>query len=153
MLIGKKAKDVVVEDDVKLLEQYVAGYCVAIDVTARDEQTEAKQKGMPWTVAKGYDTFCPVSEPFDAAGVGDGWRNFRLWLDVNGERQQCGDAGVMIHAVPKLIRHCSAVMTLEAGDLLITGTPAGVGPVIDGDVIAAGIEGRCSITVPVKRQS
>eukprot|EP00668_Euglena_longa_P028913 GGOE01036247.1.p1 GENE.GGOE01036247.1~~GGOE01036247.1.p1 ORF type:complete len:262 (+),score=78.33 GGOE01036247.1:79-786(+) len=152
VLIGRRAKDVCIEDDEALLAEYVAGYCVAIDVTARDEQTEVKKKGLPWCIPKGYDTFCPVSEPFDATGLGDRWRQFRLWLDVNGVRRQTGEAGVMLHSIPHLIRFCSAAITLEPGDLLLTGTPAGVGPVCAGDTIEAGIEGHCSITVKVVKQ-
>eukprot|EP00667_Euglena_gracilis_P023482 EG_transcript_26541 len=119
VLIGRRAKDVILEDDDRVLAEYVAGYCIAVDVTARDEQTEAKKKGLPWSVPKGYDTFCPVSEPFDATELGNQWRQLRLWLDVNGVRRQTGQAGTMLHSVPNLIRFCSSVMTLEPGDLLL----------------------------------
>lgn len=152
VLIGEKAKDVVEENDDEVLRRYVAGYLVAVDMTARDVQTEAKKKGMPWAVSKGYDSFLPLSEPFDAAGVGQGWKNFKLWLDVNGTRRQTGEAGVMLHSVPNLIRYCSTVMTLEPGDLISTGTPAGVGPVRPGDVMTCGIEGKCRLEVKVEQQ-
>jgi len=152
VLIGKRAKDVVQPDDDSVLREYVAGYCVAIDVTARTEQSEAKKKGLPWAVPKGYDSFCPVSEPFAAEELGDQWRGFRLWLNVNGVRRQTGEAGVMLHPIPQLIRYCSSLMTLEPGDLILTGTPAGVGPLVAGDAVEAGIEGRCSLMVRVEKQ-
>ena len=88
VIIGSRAKDVVDEASAMAC---VAGYVVAIDVTERDEQTAAKVKGMPWSVAKGYDSFLPLSEPF-TLGDGEDWRSLRLWLDVNGERRQTCDA-------------------------------------------------------------
>ena len=76
-------QDVVEKDDDAVLKKYVAGYLIAVDMTARDVQTEAKKKGMPWSVSKGYDSFLPLSEPFDAEGIKDAdWRKFKLWLDV-----------------------------------------------------------------------
>ena len=126
----------------------VAGYVLALDMTERDEQTAAKIKGMPWTVSKGYDTFCPLSHPFQLSGADD-WRHLRMWLDVNGERRQYAEAGAMIHSVPRLIMFISSVMTLEPGDLILTGTPKGVGPVLAGDRITAGITGHADMAVEV----
>lgn len=146
VIIGSRAKDVVDEASAMAC---VAGYVVAIDVTERDEQTAAKVKGMPWSVAKGYDSFLPLSEPF-TLGDGEDWRSLRLWLDVNGERRQTCDAGVMIHSVPSLVMFASSVMTLEPGDLIVTGTPEGVGPLVAGDVITAGVEGHAEMRVRVE---
>lgn len=114
-----------------------------------DEQTAAKNKGMPWSVAKGYDTFCPLSTPFQLH-EGESWRTLRLWLDVNGARRQECDAGVMIHDVPSLLRYVSKIMTLEPGDLLLTGTPKGVGRVVAGDTITAGVMGHAEMSVEVR---
>ena len=138
--------------DEALIARYVAGYCVALDMTERDEQTAAKNKGMPWTVAKGYDSFLPLSEPFTLS-AGASWKTLRLYLDVNGTRKQECDAGVMIHSVPALLRFIPQIMTLEPGDLLLTGTPKGVGRVVPGDRITAGAVGHVEMAVPVVQQA
>lgn len=119
--------------------------------TERDEQTSAKKKGMPWSISKGYDTFLPLSDPFQL-GAGEDWRTLRLWLDVNGERRQTCEAGTMIHSIPELVRFCSTVMTLEPGDLILTGTPEGVGRLVAGDHIRAGIDGKVHMRVDVVQE-
>ena len=148
VIIGRTAKDVT--DDASAMA-CVAGYALALDITERDEQTAAKTKGMPWSVAKGYDSFLPLSEPF-VLPPGADWRTLRMWLRVNGEQRQACDAGTMIHSVPALIQFVSQVMTLEPGDLLVTGTPAGVGQLVAGDRVTAGIDGFVSMAVDVVRQ-
>ena len=130
----------------------IAGYVLAIDATERDEQTAAKNKGMPWSVAKGYDSFLPLSTPFTLEADEEWWM-LRMWLDVNGEQRQACDAGVMIHSVPVLICFVSSVMTLLPGDLILTGTPAGVGRLQSGDVITAGIDGKVEMRVEVRSQA
>jgi hypothetical protein len=81
----------------------------------------------PWSVSKGYDTFLPVGEPFPADGANvNSWRDMEIWLAVNGTEKQRCKAGLMIHPIPKVLRYASSVMTLEPGDLVITGTPSGV---------------------------
>lgn len=152
VIIGEEAKDVQGDDAVAMSK--IAGYCVALDMTARDIQTAAKAKGMPWSVAKGYDSFLPISDPFPASDVSgiEGWKNLKLRLEVNGDLKQSCDAGTMIHSVPSLIRYVSSIMTLQPGDLLITGTPDGVGPVFAGDVMKASIQGHCSVTVKVEQK-
>jgi len=122
-------------------------------MTDREGQEEAKKQGKPWTRAKGWDTSCPVSEMVPtasvAASVGD-YRALNLWLSVNGVRRQYGSTARMIFDVPTLIAEVSRVHTLEPWDLLLTGTPEGVGAVAPGDVITAGIkEVGVEITVPV----
>ena len=145
VIIGRRARHVESDDDAM---DAIAGYVVALDITDRDGQTRAKRDGMPWTVSKGRDSFLPISAPFTLAH-GEDWRTLRLWLKVNGEQRQACEAGVMIHGVPKLIRHASSVMTLEPGDLIATGTPAGVGRVVPGDVITAGVRGHVEMKVRV----
>eukprot|EP00941_MAST-03F_sp_MAST-3F-sp1_P000534 g534.t1 len=147
VLIGERAKNVDGDDNHCL--SYIAGYVVAIDMTAREVQTAAKEKGLPWSVAKGYDSFLPVSEPVSVRSIGNRWDELTLKLSVNGDVKQKGKTGDMIHSIPNLIRYVSSIMTLEPGDLLITGTPEGVGPVFAGDVIHAGIEGHCNLEVNV----
>lgn len=117
----------------------VAGYCVALDMTARCWQDKAKKKGLPWTAAKGFDTSLPVGSFIPASLVRDPMA-LTLWCRVNGEQRQRGTTADMLFSIPQLIARVSQVHTLEEGDLLLTGTPAGVGPVVSGDSIEIGIE-------------
>ena len=119
--------------------RHVLGYAVIFDMTARDLQAEAKAKGLPWTTAKGFDTFAPISEITPAAAVGDP-DGLAIRLEVNGLVAQDGNTREMMHKVPDLIHHASRIMTLERGDVIATGTPAGVREVRDGDVLVGTIE-------------
>jgi 2-keto-4-pentenoate hydratase/2-oxohepta-3-ene-1,7-dioic acid hydratase in catechol pathway len=112
---------------------YVFGYSVVCDVTARDLQ----QKDGQWSRAKGFDTFCPVG-PAVQAQIDP--RDLRISLAINGELRQDGRTSQMIFDVPRLIEHLSAAMTLLPGDLIATGTPAGVGPLAAGDEVRIEIE-------------
>jgi uncharacterized protein (TIGR00369 family) len=127
---------------------HVLGWAVGIDLTLRDVQKRAKERGEPWALSKGFDGAAPVSEvaPREEVGPADA---LGIWLDVNGERRQTGSTGDMTHSVARLIEHVSELLTLERGDLLFTGTPAGVGPLRPGDRVEAGIErvGTLSFTV------
>lgn len=129
---------------------YVGGYALALDMTSRDLQSAAKKSGHPWSVAKGYDTFCPVSSFIEKEKVD--LSTARLWLKVDGETKQDGRTCDMIFSVPYLISYISSIMTLETGDLILTGTPEGVGPVVPGQIITAGIEGVTEVTFPVKKR-
>lgn len=118
----------------------IGGWCLAIDLTARDLQAAAKAEGRPWTVAKGYDTFCPVSKRLPATDVNP--RDARLELLVDGEVRQDGSTSHMIWGVPDLLAHISTIMTLEPGDLVLTGTPEGVGPIEPGQTVEARLDGN-----------
>ncbi|EPQ27759.1 uncharacterized protein PFL1_04896 [Pseudozyma flocculosa PF-1] len=118
---------------------HVAGYTLSIDMTARNVQDKVKKAGLPWSTAKGFDTFTPTSGFIDRANVPDP-SDLRLWLKVNGQTKQHGTTADMIFDIPTLIQHVSGIMSLEAGDLILTGTPQGVGQVVDGDLIEAGLE-------------
>lgn len=118
----------------------IMGYTILVDITARDIQAAAKKKGMPWTIAKGFDTFAPVGPRIVAAQDLEP-SNQRIWLSVNGEPRQEGNTGQMIYGVEELVSYISHIMTLEPMDVIATGTPSGVGPMQDGDAIEAGIEG------------
>lgn len=131
---------------------YVLGYAVGLDLTLRDLQAEAKAKGEPWTLAKGFDTSAPVSLVARREGVGDG-SGLRLTLSVNGSKRQDASTSEMTRSVSALIAHASRLVTLEPGDLLFTGTPAGVGPVKSGDVLEARLEKVGSLTVRVEEES
>ncbi len=127
---------------------HVLGYAVGLDMTLRDLQSQAKQRGDPWSLAKGFDGAAPVSAIAPRDQVGDG-SGLAIALDVNGEARQRGNTSQMTRTVPELIAHLSKWITLERGDLIFTGTPAGVGPVFPGDRLEARIErvGALRVTV------
>jgi acylpyruvate hydrolase len=126
----------------------VLGYAVFLDMTARDLQAEAKKAGMPWTLSKGMDGFGPVSEVVPAAQA-PAWNRMELLLRVNGEVRQRTSTGAMVHPVPRLLSYVSRFMTLEPGDVLATGTPAGVGACKPGDLLEAELAGLVALRVRV----
>ena len=134
VIFGKRCKDV---SESKAFET-VAGYCVALDMTARCWQDKAKKLGLPWTAAKGFDTALPVG-PFIPASQVQNPMALTLWCNVNGVQRQRGSTSDMLFGIPQLIAVVSKVHTLEEGDLLLTGTPQGVGRVAAGDTIDIGI--------------
>ena len=119
-------------------ESCVAGYAVALDLTLRDVQSEAKNGGLPWAVAKGFDNACPISS-FTPAHLVKDVNNLELMLKINGETRQNGSTAHMLFKIPDLISFASKFFTFEEGDILLTGTPAGVGPLVAGDKIEAQI--------------
>ncbi|MFZ1376114.1 MAG: fumarylacetoacetate hydrolase family protein [Geothrix sp.] len=119
---------------------HVYGYAVGIDLTRRDLQAKAKDKGQPWDSAKGFDQSAPVSRILPVAAAGHFGRG-AIWLTVNGVEKQRGDLSQMIWSVPEVIAHVSRFVALAPGDLLFTGTPSGVGPIVRGDRVRCGIEG------------
>lgn len=145
LLIGKKCHAVLAEDAMG----YIAGYGVAIDMTLRDVQGALKAKGLPWDIAKGFDTACPLSD-FVQKNMVENPHALNLKLAVNGEVRQDGNTADMIHRLPQIISYISGIFTLECGDLILTGTPAGVGPVKAGDVMTAEITTIGSLTIPVE---
>lgn len=118
--------------------EYVAGYGLALDLTLRDVQARAKQDGLPWSLAKGFDGACPVSEFVDKAKI-DTVDDLTISLLVNDQIRQHSNTSYMIFKIPYLISYISQWMTLLEGDLIITGTPEGVGPLQPGDRIEAEI--------------
>eukprot|EP00127_Corallochytrium_limacisporum_P003608 Clim_evm91s150 gene=Clim_evmTU91s150 len=121
---------------------YVKGYTIALDITERQLQNEARKGGEPWTLAKGYDTFCPIGDLIakdQVQTVIDSAGGLRVWCKVNGKITQDGTTKDMVYDVPALIQYVSHVMTLYEGDIILTGTPEGVGPIRAGDKISAGI--------------
>jgi len=138
LVIGKVVRDLD-ELDIGGVMDAIHGYAVCIDMTGRDIQEEAKNKGLPWTIAKGFDTFLPISNPIPKSAIPDP-HNAKLYLSVNGETRQSDSTKLMIFRIPRIISDISKVMTLEPGDLVLTGTPKGVGPVQAGDVMEAGVE-------------
>jgi len=145
VLIGKEGKDIPESGALS----HVAGYGVAIDMTLRDVQDHLKKKGLPWDIAKGFDTSCPLSDFTPAARVPDP-QNLTIRLLLNGEQRQHGSTGLMITPVAKIISYLSTLFTLEEGDVILTGTPAGVGRVQSGDGMVAEIEGVGRLAVAVQ---
>ena len=140
VVIGRRARHVSAADAWK----YVAGIAPLNDVTARDLQKPDGQ----WTRAKGFDTFCPLGRAVPLDGIDRD--RLEVVCRVNGEVRQHGRVGEMAFSIPHLIAYISGVMTLEPGDVIATGTPAGVGPLRPGDVVEVEIPGAGSISNPVK---
>jgi 2-keto-4-pentenoate hydratase/2-oxohepta-3-ene-1,7-dioic acid hydratase in catechol pathway len=127
---------------------HIAGAGIAIDLTLRDIQREARKKGLPWSVCKGFDGSCPISSFKPLKAIPD-VQNLALTLTVNEQIRQQGNTRAMIFKVDRLIAYISSIFTLEKGDVIITGTPAGVSSLASGDHITAEISdiGSMSFTV------
>jgi fumarylpyruvate hydrolase len=132
--LGKGGKDVAVDKALDL----VFGYAVGVDLTRRDLQAAYRDKGQPWEAAKGFDASAPISAIkswTDAPPQG------RIWLTVNGETRQDATVADMIWATAEIIAEASKLWTLAPGDLIYTGTPEGVGPLVKGDKVEGGVDG------------
>jgi fumarylpyruvate hydrolase len=128
--------------------EHVYGYAVGLDMTRRDLQAEMKKLGRPWEVAKAFEHAAPCTAIVPADRIGHPAKG-TIWLDVNGERRQTGDLGQMIWSVPAQIEYLSGLWELRAGDLIFSGTPAGVGAVKKGDRLTGHIEGVGDLEVTV----
>ncbi|KAK4160936.1 hypothetical protein QBC43DRAFT_324540 [Cladorrhinum sp. PSN259] len=137
LILGKRVKDLDSKDVDGALDA-IDSYALSIDLTARNVQNEAKKKGLPWSIAKGFDTFLPMSNIISKSAIPDP-HNVELYLTVNDKVQQQDSTELMLFRIPQILGDISKVMTLEAGDIVLTGTPKGVGPVVPGDVMRAGI--------------
>lgn len=153
VIISKSGRDIPVES----AWDYVGGYCLAFDMTARDIQNAAKKAGTPWTVSKGFDTFTAIGSFLPKDMVPDP-HNLRIWCSVDGKITQDGYTKDMIFKIPELLAHVSSIMALEEGDCILTGTPHGVGPVSAGQVLEAGLgtgeskDNLCTIRFPVAKR-
>ncbi|KAK9244109.1 hypothetical protein V1506DRAFT_542471 [Lipomyces tetrasporus] len=146
LIMGKTMRDFECKhkDPAEALKEaidHVAGYAVAIDMTARNVQDDIKKKGLPWTTAKGFDTFLPISTFIPKDKVPNP-ADVTLFLSVNGRHppNQKDSTNLMMFPIPELLSAISSVMTIEPGDIVLTGTPKGVGSVVPGDHIDAGLE-------------
>lgn len=135
VVIGRKAKNVKAADAL----EYVESLAAFNDVTARDMQDEARAAGLPWALSKSVDTFAPMSDPVPIAYVPD-LSELKIETRVNGVLKQKGSVSDMIFSVPELIEYITKYITLEAGDIIATGTPVGVGSLEDGDEVEVKIE-------------
>lgn len=140
-VIGRPCKDV----PAARAAENILGYTIANDVSARDQQVADGQ----WIRAKGHDTFCPVG-PWIVTDLDPA--DLEIRTEVNGEMRQRSRTSLMIHDIGAIIEWISAVMTLLPGDLILTGTPEGVGPIEDGDVVSVSVEGIGTLTNPVIRK-
>jgi fumarylpyruvate hydrolase len=129
---------------------YVVGYAVGLDMTRRDLQAQAKKAGRPWDMAKGFDRSAPVSPIRPASAVGHPGEG-AISLRINGELRQEGDLSQQIWKVPETIAYLSTLIELQAGDLIMTGTPKGVGRVEPGDHLEGHIDGVGDLTVTYRR--
>jgi len=144
-IIGKSGKHINFENAM----DYVYGYAVGIDVTLRDIQLQAIKSGHPWSIAKGFDTSAPISEIIPKEKVDDPYNlGLRLWL--NGELKQDGNTNNMIFKLEEIISYLSRFFTLERGDLIYTGTPSGIGPILSGDRIRAEISNLVTLDVQIQ---
>jgi fumarylpyruvate hydrolase len=126
----------------------IFGYAAGIDLTRRDVQARMKKEGKPWDTSKGFEHSAPVSAIARAADIGHPSRG-RIWLEVNGEPRQDGDIPDMIWAAPAILDELSGWFEVQAGDLVFTGTPAGVGALRPGDRVRGGVDGVGTIDVTV----
>jgi acylpyruvate hydrolase len=157
VVIGARAQNIAAKD----VESIVSGYILGLDMTARNIQDEAKKKGLPWSVAKGYDTFAPISEFIPKSKLPAGLLKeqssdaIEIWCNIDGVNKQRGKTDQMLFNIPTLIAYISRIFTLEAGDIILTGTPEGVGPVSIGQTINCGITNipDCDFSVKVERRS
>ncbi|EGY22668.1 hypothetical protein VD0002_g613 [Verticillium dahliae] len=136
-VVGRQIRDFDPNDEQGALDA-IEAYAMSIDLTARNVQNEAKKKGLPWSIAKGFDTFLPMSNIIPKASIPDP-HNVEVFLKLNGETKQDASTNLMLFRLPRLLADISKVMTLEKGDIILTGTPAGVGPAGPGDVITGGV--------------
>lgn len=142
--MGKQAINIA-EDEA---ESHIYGYAVGNDLTRRDLQMEMKALGMPWDTSKGFDKSATITAIHKASEIGHP-KEGRIWLSVNGEIQQDSDINMMIANSSQIVSKLSELYTLEAGDLIYTGTPAGIGPVVRGDLMEAGIDGVDTLVTKV----
>ncbi len=144
LLVGKAGKNIKTADAIS----HLAGYGVALDLTLRDLQMELKDNGLPWEIAKGFDTSCPLSDFIPANQVATP-NNLELILKVNGVTRQRGNTAQMMRSVEEIITEISIYYTLEAGDIILTGTPAGVSKIVSGDILEGSIAqvGTLKVTV------
>ncbi len=130
----------------KRAHDHIWGYAVGLDMTRRDLQTALREKGQPWELAKAFDQSAPIGPLYPVSRIGH-LQAGSIWLKVNGELRQTGRIEHMIWSITETISHLSRYFELKPGDLIFTGTPAGVSPVVAGDVLQGGIDGLGDITV------
>ena len=134
----------------KFAHKYYDAIGIGIDFTARDLQQKAKEKGLPWDIAKGFNGSAPLSEEFIDVGDFKDLKDINFKLEVNGQPKQIGNTSLMLFSFDFIIAYLSKFFTLKTGDLIFTGTPKGVGPVKIGDTLSAYIEDEKLLEFEVK---
>ena len=143
--IGKGGKNIPVDNAL----DHVWGYGVGLDMTRRDIQGEAKKMGRPWEMGKSFDDSAPITGLKTAEKIGHPAKG-AIWLKVNGQEKQKGDLAMQIWTVPEQINYLSSLITLQPGDLIFSGTPAGVGPIKAGDKLEGHVAGVGDLSVTYK---
>ena len=142
--IGRQGKDISVENAL----DHVYGYALGLDMTRRDLQAQMKKMGRPWDIGKGFDYSAPLGPIYPVSAVGHPSEG-AIWLKVNGVDRQRSDISQLIWSVPETIAYLSTLFELVPGDLIYSGTPEGVGPIVRGDLMVGGVQGLGEITVKV----
>jgi fumarylpyruvate hydrolase len=145
--IGRGGRDIAAT---QVQDHHIWGYAAGLDLTRRDLQQQAKRTGGPWEAAKAFDHSAPCTRLLPAADCGHP-RDGAVWLEVNGIERQRADLSGLLWTVPELVAMLSKSVTLAPGDLIYTGTPAGVGPLRAGDVVSGGVDGIARFTMTVGR--
>lgn len=140
--IGKEGVKIPLKD----AADYIFGYAVGIDLTRRDMQEDSKKGGLPWDTSKGFDESAPIGEIKTGSALSE---TSRLQLKVNGTIRQDATLNQMIWSVPEIVSTLSEYFVLKPGDLIYTGTPAGVGPIVAGDKVSVTIEGLPSLDIEI----
>ena len=144
--VSKEGKNI----DEKFSSKYFDAIGIGVDFTARDLQQKAKEKGLPWDIAKGFNGSAPVSDVFKPIAAFTDLKNINFSLTVNGEVRQQGNTSFMLFSFDYIISYLSKFFTLRTGDLIFTGTPKGVGPVKVGDVLSARVDDEKLLEFEVK---
>lgn len=142
--IGKGGARIPVEQAL----DHVWGYAVGLDMTRRDLQMKMREAGRPWELGKAFDLSAPIAPLYPVAQAGD-VHKARIWLKVNGEAKQSSEIPKLIWSVAETVSYLSKFFRLEPGDLIYTGTPEGVGPVVAGDLMEGGVDGLGTLNVRV----
>ena len=142
--IGKRGRNIAAE----MANDHVWGYAVGFDMTRRDLQFALRDKGRPWELGKAFDQSAPITPIVPVSHCGHPTSG-KVWLTVNGVKKQEGDLGDLIWSVPETIAHLSKYFELFPGDLIFTGTPEGVGPVVRGDVLTGAVEGVGELSIRI----
>jgi fumarylpyruvate hydrolase len=129
--------------------RHIFGFAVGLDMTRRDLQGEMKKQGRPWEIGKAFDEAAPIG-PLTPATQAGAIEQAAIWLQVNGQDRQRSDVGQLIWNLGEIIEHLSAAWTLQPGDLIFTGTPAGVAAVVPGDTLSGGVTGLSPLTVTIQ---
>ncbi|XP_059480854.1 acylpyruvase FAHD1, mitochondrial [Neocloeon triangulifer] len=144
VVVGKTCRNITEEE----ARKSIGGYCLALDMTEVKHLATWRQQGMPWSLSKGFDTSCPVSRFVSCSELPDP-ENVNLWCKVNGKMCQTGNTSDMLFSVATVMSYVSKIMTLEPGDLILTGSPPGMIDVKAGDVIEAGLGDVLSMKFPI----